>query len=51
MDFCYDVGLGIYMFPKIICSRQAYICKNLNEGFAITCLPGKRTFYFLYTNL
>ncbi|VBB33632.1 unnamed protein product [Acanthocheilonema viteae] len=40
MNFCYDDGPGIYMFPKIICSRQAYVCKNHNEGFAITCLPG-----------
>uniref|UniRef100_A0AAF5PZY7 Chitin binding Peritrophin-A domain-containing protein n=2 Tax=Wuchereria bancrofti TaxID=6293 RepID=A0AAF5PZY7_WUCBA len=40
MNFCYDGGSGIYMFPKIICSRQAYVCKNQNEGFAITCLPG-----------
>lgn len=41
MNFCYVGGPGIYMFPRIICSRQAYICKNHYEGLAITCLPGK----------
>ncbi|VDO28440.1 unnamed protein product [Onchocerca flexuosa] len=40
MNFCHDVGAGIYMFTKVICSRQAYVCKNFNEGFAITCSPG-----------
>uniref|UniRef100_A0A0R3RZG1 DUF4789 domain-containing protein n=1 Tax=Elaeophora elaphi TaxID=1147741 RepID=A0A0R3RZG1_9BILA len=40
MNFCYDDGSGIYTFPNVICSRQAYVCKNYNEGFAITCLPG-----------
>ncbi|VDK88648.1 unnamed protein product [Litomosoides sigmodontis] len=40
MKFCSDRNPGIYMFPKIICSRQAYVCKNYNEGFGITCLPG-----------
>ncbi|KAM3720705.1 Peritrophin-44 [Dirofilaria immitis] len=39
-NFCYDRGPGIYMFTNVICSRQAYVCKNYNEGFATTCPSG-----------